>query len=66
MRSPRRTANRRPFVGSSVQSPREALTQTGRTSTPCARASRTYDRQRDGISLDEVQGILDEVQGIRV
>ena len=42
MRKPSRTAkrSRRP-IGSSVQSQREALTQTGRTSTPWSRASRT-------------------------
>ena len=37
MRRPSRTAKRpSSSVGSSVQSQREALTQTGRTSTPCA------------------------------
>ena len=42
MRRPSRTAKRPSSpVGSSVQSQREALTQTGRTSTPCSRASRT-------------------------
>ena len=42
MRRPSRTAKRSSSsVGSSVQSQREALTQTGRTSTPWSRASRT-------------------------
>ena len=42
MRSPSRTAKRSGVsVGSSVQSQRLALTQMGRTSTPCSRASRT-------------------------
>jgi hypothetical protein len=41
MRKPNRTARYWPADGSSVQSQREALMQTGRTSTPCSLASRT-------------------------
>ncbi len=41
MRRPSRTASNGPSASSSVQSHPLARTQTGRTGTPCSRASRT-------------------------